>query len=491
MKSQSLMKSPHKDRPAKALSVFWFRRDLRLDDNRGLRAALESGRPVLPIFIFDQEILNKIEDRDDARVSFIYEALQEMDRQLRALGSSLFVYHGKPLDIFADLVGRFDVAAIFTNRDYEPYALERDQKIRELIEATGGSFYDFKDQVVFEQNEVTKDDGKPYTVFTPFSKKWLARLTPDDLRAEKSEELTDNYLKSEKGPMPSLKGLGFEPTSTPLPFIRPTVEPKQIEIYESTRNIPGDDKSTTRVGLHLRFGTVSIRDLVRRANKAENKTWLKELIWREFFMQILWHFPHVVKGAFRPEYNKIEWRDDRADFEAWKQGKTGFPIVDAGMRELNATGYMHNRVRMIAASVLIKHLLIDWRKGEAYFARKLLDFELSSNNGNWQWVAGTGCDAAPYFRVFNPDLQQKKFDPKAIYIKKWVPEYGTSKQIEPIVDATTARTRALRAYKSALSRKAPESEKVAPKVKPKREKALAPIKSASSKAKSTKSRSQT
>lgn len=471
---------------SQGLVVFWFRRDLRLNDNRGLKAALTSGLLVLPIFIFDQEILNKLEDKDDARVTFIHRALKELDADLRAAGSSLHVYTGKPVHVFKTLISEHEIKSVYTNRDYEPYAIERDGKIKSLIESGGVEFFAFKDQVIFEENEVTKDDGKPYTMFTPFSKKWLAALTPADLKSEKSEEFTEHFARVKGGSIPTLKQLGFVETEIPLPPVRPTIEAKQIAHYEETRNIPGNEKSTTRVGLHLRFGTVSIRDMVKQAQKSANKTWLKELIWREFFMQILWHYPPVVKGAFRPEYDKIPWRDDKEDWKAWVEGKTGFPIVDAGMRELNATGFMHNRVRMIAASVLVKHLLIDWKRGEAYFARKLLDFELSSNNGNWQWVAGSGCDAAPYFRVFNPELQQKKFDPKFEYIKKWVPEYGTSKQLEPIIDPTTARTRVLRAYKNALNRQAPESAKPASKASPKR----APIKSASSKAKSPKTQSR-
>lgn len=447
-------------------SLFWFRRDLRLNDNCGLAAALtaalESGSPVLPMFIFDHEILNALADRADARVNFIHQALVELDAELRTHGSSLHVYIGKPDQVFRQIFKDHEITSIFTNRDYEPYAIERDAKIEELASAHGASFLTFKDQVIFEQNEVTKDDGKPYTMFTPYSRKWLAALKPSDLKSSESEKYLDGLLKSKDGKVPTLKEIGFEKTSIPLPAVRPEANDKLIGKYLETRNYPANPVSTSRLGLHMRFGTLSIRDLMKSAKKPTEKTWLKELIWREFFMQILWHFPHVVKGAFRPEYDKIPFRNDKDDWKAWTEGKTGFAIVDAGMRELNATGFMHNRVRMIAASVLVKHLLIHWKLGEAYFAEKLLDFELSSNNGNWQWVAGSGCDASPYFRVFNPDMQQKKFDPKFEYIKKWVPEYGTSKQLEPIIDPITARTRVLRAYKLALNRQTPESNKAKP-----------------------------
>ncbi|RYZ66267.1 MAG: deoxyribodipyrimidine photo-lyase, partial [Proteobacteria bacterium] len=370
-------------------SLFWFRRDLRLNDNRGLRMALDSGLPVLPIFIFDQEILNKLEDRDDARVTFIRQALVEMDRELRENGSSLHVYIGKPEKVFAQILKEHDLATIFTNKDYEPYAIERDAQILELAAKHGVEFSLSKDQVIFEENEVTKDDGKPYTMFTPYSRKWLAALQTSDLKSTESEKHLAGLYKSKDGKIPSLKDLGFEETSTPLQPVRPEINDKLIAKYLTTRNYPADESSTSRLGMHLRFGTVSVRDLMKHAKKATEKTWLKELIWREFFMQILWHFPHVVKGAFRPEYDKIPFRKDEADWKAWTEGKTGFAIVDAGMRELNATGFMHNRVRMIAASVLVKHFLIHWKEGEAYFARKLLDYELSSNNGNWQWVAGS------------------------------------------------------------------------------------------------------
>jgi deoxyribodipyrimidine photo-lyase len=454
---KSLTLNPQQN--SRPISVFWFRRDLRLNDNKGLKEALLSGADVLPLFIFDREILKRLKAKSDARVNFIHQALLSLDSELRELGSSLFVHVGEPISVFKKLISERKVGGVYTNRDYEPYAIQRDETVADVLAKSGISFHAFKDQVIFEQNEVVRDDCKPYTMFTPYSKKWLARLTPDDLKSAESEKHVEHFIQDQSGSVPTLESIGFAPTQIDLPPVKPQLDKKLIASYEETRNFPSKPRGTSRFGIHLRFGTISIRETAAAAKKASNTTWLKELIWREFFMQILWHFPHVTKGAFRPEYDKISFREDAQDLKAWKEGRTGFAIVDAGMRELNATGFMHNRVRMIAASVLVKHLLIDWKVGEAYFAEKLLDFELASNNGNWQWVAGSGCDASPYFRVFNPDLQQKKFDPKAEYITKWVPEYGTDRQLEPIIDPITARTRVLRAYKSALNRRAPEPRK--------------------------------
>lgn len=437
------------------VAVFWFRRDLRLEDNRGLFEALTSGAPVLPIFIFDESILARLKDTSDARVTFIHRALTELDRQIREAGSSLFTFYGKPDDVFEKILKKFDVQVVFTNHDYEPYARERDAKIQKLLAKHEVELLTFKDQVIFEKSEVTKDDGKPYTVFSAYAKKWLKTFEPKDAAAFPSEDDVAEFYQTDEGKLLSLKEIGFKESEIEVPEVSPELDKKLIANYLKTRDLPAL-RGTSRLGVHLRFGTVSIRRLVREARKASEQTWLKELIWREFFMQILWHFPHVVKGAFRPEYDKVPYREDRSDWKAWTEGKTGYAIVDAGMRELNATGFMHNRVRMIAASFLVKQLLISWQDGERYFAEKLLDFELASNNGNWQWVAGSGCDSAPYFRVFNPLLQQKRFDKSAEYIKKWVPEYGTDKEIEPMIDPMTARVRVLRAYKQALNRKAPK-----------------------------------
>lgn len=457
--------------PSSEVFVFWFRRDLRLEDNRGfseaLKAARQAGKPLVPLFIFDHEILERLEDQDDARVGFIHQTLREMKAVLRQQGADLVVLHGRPLEIWGDVmkrglfasrenrstgemeIGR--VAKVFANHDYEPLAIARDLKTQELLQARGVAFETFKDQVIFERSEVVKDDGKPYTVFTPYSRKWLAeferRLAAgnDESRAEPCGPGFSALISNlESTWFPTLAEIGFRQNESIL-FPGVKVPTSVLTEYALKRNAPAI-VGTTRLGLHLRFGTVSIRKLVRLARELRADTWLSELIWREFFMQILFHFPRVQEQAFRPEYDRIEWRNEPDEFERWCEGRTGFPIVDAGMRELNATGFMHNRVRMIAGSFLVKHLLIDWRWGEAYFARKLLDFDLSANNGNWQWVAGTGCDAAPYFRVFNPELQTKKFDPDLRYIRTWIPELGTSKYPAPMVDHAAARARALQAY---------------------------------------------
>lgn len=433
-----------------AVRVFWFRRDLRLEDNRGLAFATSGDLPVLPLFIFDPDILSKLEDRDDARVGFIHSCVREMNDELAKQGSGLLVRHGKPLDVWMGLLKEFDIKDVVFNHDYEPYARKRDTAVFDLLSKNSISVKSCKDQVLFEKTEVAKDDGEPYTVFTPYFRKWSATLSNNDLKAAK---VADNFLKCKAPKLPSLEEIGFEKCSIEIPV--PTVAPKLIRSYEQTRNFPAI-AGTSRLGIHLRFGTVSIRELAKKARaSSKDDVWLKELAWREFFMQILWNFPHVVKGPFRPEYAAVEFRHDKDEFEAWTRGQTGYPIVDAGMRELNATGFMHNRVRMIAASFLVKHLAIDWKWGEAYFARKLLDFDLASNNGNWQWVAGTGCDASPYFRVFNPQIQQKKFDADGEYVRRWIPELGTSRYAEPLVDHVVARTRIMALYSAGLGRKAP------------------------------------
>jgi deoxyribodipyrimidine photo-lyase len=428
------------------INVFWFRRDLRFHDNHALYQALNSGLPVLPIFIFDTEILEKLNDKRDARVSFIYAEIQKIKKELEKSGSSLFVFHGKPADAFKKLIDEFDIQAVYANKDYEPYAKERDKKVGEFLKTIGIEFILFKDQVIFEENEVLKDGGTPYTVFTPYSKKWKQVLSETKISAFPSEKKRENFLKIKPFAFPELKDLGFEKTTIEVPL--PNISEEIIRNYDKTRDLPAIF-GTTRLGVHLRFGTVSIRELTLKATDW-SETFLNELIWRNFFSTILWHFPKVVDKSFKPKYDFIQWRNDEKEFERWCNGETGYPMVDAGMRELNKTGFMHNRVRMVAASFLTKHLLIDWRWGEAYFAEKLLDYELASNNGNWQWAAGTGCDAAPYFRIFNPESQQKKFDTKREYIRKWIPEIGTVKYPQPLVDHKFARERALTTYKTAL-----------------------------------------
>jgi Deoxyribodipyrimidine photolyase len=422
--------------------LWWIRRDLRLQDNAALYYALKENNKVLPVFIFDSTILDKLEDKQDRRVEFIHQSLQLIHQELQKFESSLLVLHGNPVEVFKTLSPK----AVYTNHDYEPYARKRDGEVKNILEGRGIVFKTFKDQVIFEKDEVVKDDGKPYTVFTPFSRKWKAKLTAFYTKSYPTEKYFKHFIKIKPLPFPSLKEIGFEETGASFP--ERVVRQSIIEHYDKQRNFPAI-AGTTRLSVHLRFGTVSIRKLAQVALK-KNEVWLNELIWRDFYHMILWHFPQVETRAFKPTYDRIEWRNNPKEFDAWCNGHTGYPIVDAGMRELNETGFMHNRVRMIVASFLTKHLLIDWRWGEAYFAKKLLDFDLAANNGGWQWAASSGCDAAPYFRVFNPDLQTEKFDPKREYIKKWVPEVDTLNYPKPIVDHKFARERVLKTYKEAL-----------------------------------------
>ncbi|MES2892733.1 MAG: deoxyribodipyrimidine photo-lyase [Bacteroidota bacterium] len=431
------------------VNIFWFRRDLRLKDNAGLFHALQAGLPVVPIFIFDTEILDKLEDKADRRVEFIHATLEEMQEQLLEKGSTLHVLHGTPAECFAKLVKKYSIRNVFANHDYEPYAMERDGAIKKMLGTKDSGFKTYKDQVIFEKLEIAKNDGKPYTVFTPYSRKWKATLTDEALKPFPSARKLDQCLQQAEIKIPTLASLGF--TAVEKPFPSRSLDESLVEKYAQTRDFPGV-KGTSKLGVHLRFGTISIRDLVARAMELSG-TYLNELIWREFYQMILFNFPEVGKGkSFKPAYDKIEWRRDAGEFEKWCEGKTGYPIVDAGMREINATGFMHNRVRMIVASFLCKHLLLDWRLGEAYFAEKLLDYDLASNNGGWQWAAGSGCDAAPYFRIFNPYLQTKKFDPKLTYITKWVPEFQEFDYPPPIVIHEEARKRCLEVYSKALKK---------------------------------------
>lgn len=426
------------------INYFWFRRDLRLNDNTGLRAALKKDYPVQPIFIFDTTILNAL-PKDDARVTFIWENLKKISKQLKEHGSSLRVEYGDPIEIWKKIIAEGNVHAIYLNRDYEPQAIERDKAVQFLMESNAIQFHDFKDHVFFEKNEVLKGDGTPYTVFTPYQNKWLEKYAKHNVAIPTNEEeLLSNTAKSSYKVL-GLKKIGFEKSTIKAP----NYNLKEVENYDEFRDYPALDK-TSHIGHHLRFGTISIRSLVYFSIR-KNKTYLSEIIWRDFFSQILAHFPYVVDAPFKKKYETIAWRNDEEEFKKWCIGETGYPIVDAGMRELNATGFMHNRVRMITASFLVKHLLIDWRWGEAYFAEKLLDFDLSSNNGNWQWAAGTGCDAAPYFRVFNPKLQTEKFDHQLKYVKKWIPNYDPETYIKPIVEHKKARERAIAAYKKGLA----------------------------------------
>ena len=434
---------------AETISIFWFRRDLRLGDNAGLYHALKSSEPVLPIFIFDTNILDKLENKADRRVTFIHTALEQIQQQLIKLGSSLEVFHDNPENVFKNIILKYKIATVFSNHDYEPYAKKRDEKITSFLQQHHISLLTYKDQVIFEKDEVIKDDGKPYTVFTPYSRKWKSVLTDSQLSQYPCKKYYSNFIKQPAKPIPSLKQLGFTEITIPFPGKDPAEE--IIKHYSEQRNFPGI-KGTTKLGVHLRFGTISIRQLATKAMSL-SESYLNELIWRDFYQMILWHFPQVGKGAsFKPAYDNIEWQTDDGEFEKWCKGQTGYPIVDAGMRELNETGFMHNRVRMIVASFLCKHLLLDWRLGEAYFAEKLLDFDLAANNGGWQWASGSGCDAAPYFRIFNPYLQTKKFDPNLEYIKKWVPEFQEFSYPKPIVDHEFARKRCLEVYSKALKK---------------------------------------
>jgi len=429
------------------INIFWFRRDLRAHDNRGFLQALTSGLPILPIFIFDTDILDELEDRTDARLSFIHHQVEKLHDTFKKYDSGLRVFHGRPLDAFSKLLDAYKIQQVFTNEDYEPYARKRDDTIRDLLETRGVGFSKTKDQVIFGPEEILNEQGQPYKVFTPYKNKWRAWLNPKDYQPLDSENHLDGLFKTAVEAPFSLDALGFKETSMAMPSA--AFDEQIISNYEKKRNFPAIP-GTTRLSVHLRHGTVSVREAVAKGVELSD-TWLNELVWREFYMMVLYHWPQVVDQAFKPEYDKIEWLNDEADFATWCEGKTGFPIVDAGMRELNATGFMHNRVRMITSSFLSKMLLVDWRWGERYFAEKLLDYELSSNNGGWQWAAGTGTDAQPYFRIFNPYTQTEKFDKDLKYIKRWIPELESEDYPEPVIDYKLARQRALDTYKMALS----------------------------------------
>ncbi|MBN2615231.1 MAG: deoxyribodipyrimidine photo-lyase [Bacteroidales bacterium] len=430
------------NRSHQKIVVFWFRRDLRLDDNVGLNKALGHGLPVLPLFLFDDQIISELPE-DDARITFLYDRLKNMNQQLKMHDSSLLCLKGKPEELWTKLLQERNIAAVYCNEDYEPYARERDDKVKKILEQQGATFHQFKDQVVFAKEEVLKDDGKPYTVYTPYMKKWRTAFQNHPPIATALPK-TPIFLSVDYQ-LPSLESIGFKRS----PIHAEAYRLNKLENYRERRDFPALDQ-TSKLSVHLRFGTVSIRKVVQQVQN--NESFLNELIWREFFMQILYHFPKVVAHNFHAKYDGIQWRNKNDEFERWKKGMTGYPLVDAGMRELNATGNMHNRVRMVTAGFLVKHLLIDWRWGEAYFALKLLDYDLAANNGNWQWSAGTGCDAAPYFRVFNPLSQLDKFDKDRAYVKKWIPELDTAAYPKPMVDHKTARLRAIKTYNEALGK---------------------------------------
>ena len=431
----------------KKINVFWFRRDLRIFDNRGLYEALKDKNNVIPIFIYDTEIINKLQ-KNDHRLKFIENALGGINNAMKRNRCTLGTFRGAPKAIFSQLINDYQIEKVYTNHDYEPYAMTRDHEVKTLLETAGVEFITFKDQVIFEKNEVVKNDGKPYVVFTPYSRKWIAKFEQEGIENYPSESLLDNLYQKKKLPEITATEMGFSLASlVPKAY---QFDDQLIDQYEATRNFPATD-STSRLGVHLRFGTQSIRDLVTKSASRKNPTFLKELIWREFFMQILWHFPHTKERSFKKQYDRIQWRNDETEFKKWCKGETGYPLVDAGMRELNKTGFMHNRVRMLVASFLCKHLLIDWRWGEAYFAEKLFDYEMASNVGNWQWASGSGVDAAPYFRIFNPHAQIQKFDQQHQYINRWVEDLNEMSYPAPMVDHKYARERCLKEYKTALN----------------------------------------
>ncbi len=427
------------------VNIFWFRRDLRFDDNLGLFKALSAGLPVLPLFVFDDDILCKLENKADARVHFIHKQLLNMNAHLQEIGRGILIEKGKPLDVFNGLASTFSIKTVFSNADFEPYGIERDGRVKQFLKSQNIEFEQFTDHVIFSPDEILKADGKPYTIYTPYSKRWREKLEGNLPESFPSEQLLRRFIEGATK-VPDLDEIGMTASEIQLPAIK--LDEKVLMTYAAMRDLPAEE-ATTRAGVYLRFGTISIRKLVQYARQLSS-VYLGELIWREFFMQILYHFPQSVSKNFYRKYDAVEWRNDPADFEAWCKGMTGYPMVDAGMRELNASGLMHNRVRMVVASFLTKHLLIDWRWGEAYFASKLLDFELSSNVGNWQWAAGTGCDAAPYFRVFNPSEQARKFDPQGKYIQKWIPEVNELSYPLPIVEHAFARNRAVSTYKKGI-----------------------------------------
>ncbi len=415
--------------------IFWFRRDLRLDDNEGLQNAFKSQKKVLPIFIFDQNILENL-PANDQRISLIYDFLKIVNGALNKRDASLHVFYGKPEIVFQKLMNKYPIAAVYTNKDYEPYAKHRDAVIKQLLEKNKIAFYSFKDQVIYEENELLKDDGSPYTVYTPYQKKWVKKYTEED----SFKRNTSGCFVKQKRIFPKIETIGFQYIKNDfLDYKLPKKE------YSDFRDFPSQDV-TSNLSIHLRFGTVSVRKIAQYAIN-ENFPFLRQLIWREFYMQIVYHYPKVITQNFKKQYDAINWRNDEKEFEKWCNGMTGYPLIDAGMRQLNQTGRMHNRVRMICAGFLCKHLLIDWRWGEAYFAQKLLDYDLALNNGNWQWVAGTGCDAAPYFRIFNPTTQLKKFDSDLHYVKKWISDYDELSYPQPMVDHKYARERCLEAFK--------------------------------------------
>ena len=426
--------------PRFARSLVWFRRDLRDFDHAALCAALRDSEAVYCAFVFDREILDRLSARADRRVEFIHGSVIELDASLRARGGALLVRHAVARDVIPRLAAELGADAVFANHDYEPAAIDRDAAVGRALTAQGCAFHTYKDQVIFERSEILTQAGTPFTVFTPYRNAWLKALTPAQLAPHPVEAhmhaLAAPPAALQHG-MPSLESIGFERTNLSNLDIAPGMTggdrrfadfQRRIDRYRDARDFPGI-KGPSYMSIDLRFGTVSIRQLAAYAHARSlhaggegAATWLSELIWREFYAQILWHNPHVADGAFKPAYNALAFRNDKRQFAAWCNGATGYPIIDAAMRQINQTGYMHNRLRMIVASFLVKDLLIDWRWGERYFADHLNDFDLASNNGGWQWAASTGCDAQPYFRMFNPVAQSERFDGGGDFIRRYLPE---------------------------------------------------------------------
>ncbi|MDD2412378.1 MAG: deoxyribodipyrimidine photo-lyase [Bacteroidales bacterium] len=429
------------------LIIFWFRRDLRWDDNHALFEALSQKKPVLPIYIFDVDVLKRFSNADNKAVSLIYKSILRMNEKLESFESSISVFHDSVENVFNSLLQKYNVQGVYANEDYESYGIKRDENIFNLLKKKNIQFHLFQDHLIFKPGKILKKDDTPYLIYTPFSKIWKEEFFKISTPHYSSEELLSNLYKNKKSILPKIEDLGFRLQDVSIDF---KFKKDVLLNYHDTRDFPYLEKGTSGISPFLRFGLISVREAVRIASLI-NEKFLNELIWREFFMHILWHFPHVENRSFKTKYDAIEWSLDETAFLRWCNGETGYTLVDAGMRQLNSTGLIHGRVRMLTASFLVKHLQIDWRWGEAYFAQKLLDYELSSNNGNWQWAAGCGCDAAPYFRLFNPDIQRQKFDPNFEYVKKWVPEYQQlAYQNNRIVDLKIAKEKTMRMYKLAL-----------------------------------------
>lgn len=420
--------------PAYRTALFWFRRDLRLEDNAGLYYALRSAGRVHCAFVYDREILDGLRTRADRRVEFIHGCVGALDAALRARGGGLIARHEASREAIPRLAARLGVDAVFANGDYEPAARDRDDAVGRALAADGRRFHLAKDQAIFEKDEVLTRTGRPFTIFTPYRKAWMALLDDFYTEAYPVERHTGALAPPPpEATLPSLESLEFERTDLQSLGIVPGASgarallddfATRIGAYDRARDFPAV-RGVSYLSVHNRFGTISIRALARLARAGRGSgplTWLSELCWRDFFFQVLWHHPRVAREAFHARYASLRWPNDEALFAAWCEGRTGYPLVDAAMRQLNTTGFMHNRLRMVAASFLAKDLLVDWRWGERYFAERLNDFDLAANNGGWQWAASTGCDAQPYFRIFNPLAQSEKFDPGGKFIRRYVPE---------------------------------------------------------------------